>query len=179
MRIPALLASISLCVALSFSITPSLAAEAAPGDAKVKVKVSMVDPAKFSEIRQNRRRGDLRDGLWLDRLQQHIIGSATKRLAPGEALEVRVIDIKRAGDFEPWHGPQFDDVRIVKDIYPPRIALSYTLTSADGAVISQGDEVLRDAAFLSRALRGRDDPLRYEKRLLDDWLAKLLPSKHT
>ena len=49
------------------------------------------------------------------------------------------------------------------------------LTGANGAVISEGDKVLRDPGFLRRGLRNDDDPLRHEKRLLDDWLADILP----
>ena len=38
----------------------------------------------------------------------------------GDKLTITFTDIDLAGDFEPWRGPQWDEVRIVKAIYPPR-----------------------------------------------------------
>ena len=91
-------------------------------------------------------------------------------LPAGQQLAVTLTDIKLAGAFEPWRGPQFDDVRIVKDIYPPRIDLRFTLKSADGAILAEGERTLRDVGFLTRGMANTSDPLRYEKRMLDDWL---------
>ena len=77
-----------------------------------------------------------------------------------------ITDIDRAGAFEPWRGR--GDVRIVRDVYPPRVDLGFTLTGADGAVIKRGERKLRDLALVGRATASGSDPLRYEKALLDD-----------
>ena len=46
------------------------------------------------------------------------------------------------------------------------------LTEADGAVVKEGKRDLRDMAFMMKLTMGfRDDPLRHEKALLDDWLS--------
>ena len=59
---------------------------------------------------------------------------------------------------------------------PPSIDLHFTLTAADGTTLSEGQRSLRDPAFLSRGvLYSRDDPLRFEKRLLDEWLRREFP----
>jgi hypothetical protein len=63
-------------------------------------------------------------------------------------------------------------VRVVKDIYPPRIDLRFRLTDADGRTLSEGERSLRDSAFLTRDGLDSNDPLRFEKRLLDSWLRK-------
>ena len=82
--------------------------------------------------------------------------------------------LKLAG--EPWRGPRFDDVRIVKDIYPPRISLSFRLTDAEGNVVKEGKRELRDLAFMMKInMSFRDDSVRYEKALLDDWLRAEFP----
>lgn len=167
--IPSLLLSLLLPLAANLAVADDAI------DASGPITVTMVNPDQFAEIRQNRNYGDVRDGAWLDQLQKHVVKSAGKRLPAGQTLDVRITDIKRAGDFEPWRGPNFTDVRIVKDIYSPRISLNYTLRSVDGSIISEGDKSLRDPAFLSRSPRLGDDRLRYEKRLLDDWIASLLP----
>ena len=73
------------------------------------------------------------------------------------------------------HGPRLDDVRIMRNIYPPRINLQFTVTDAQGRVIDQGERKLVDNAYLYGPTRLSDtDPLRYEKRLLDDWLRREL-----
>ncbi len=78
--------------------------------------------------------------------------------------------MQRAGGFEPWRGPQAADVRIVRDIYPPRIDLRFKLLGADGKLLREGSRQLRDASFMMRPDLYPNDPLRYEKTLLDDWV---------
>lgn len=135
------------------------------------VSVRWEDPSNFSEIRQSHNRYDARRGNWVEQLAQHLRTRASKQLADGQSLQVDITDIKRAGDYEPWHGPQFDDTRFIRDIYPPRIVLNFKLTDASGQVVEEGQRTLRDMSFLM-GLRGTNDsdPLRYEKRLIDDWL---------
>jgi hypothetical protein len=50
--------------------------------------------------------------------------------------------------------------------------LTFTLHNADGSVALEGTRKLRDAAFLYRGTPSSTDPLRYEKRMLDDWLRR-------
>ena len=83
---------------------------------------------------------------------------------------MKFTDIDLAGEYEPQRGPQFMDVRIVKDIYPPRFDLEFKLTGADGKVISSGKRQLRDLNFMSRLVLPSSEPLRYEKDILKDWL---------
>ncbi len=82
-------------------------------------------------------------------------------------------DIKLAGDYEPWHSPQAQDIRYMKDIYPPRATLNYKLTDASGRTIKEGSSKLLDMAFMERSTPATEtDPLRFDKRMLDDWLRK-------
>lgn len=142
-----------------------------------KVSVRLVNPDQFTEVRQNRNYGDVRDGSWLVDLQKYVVKQAGPRLAPGQHLDVSITDIKRAGDFEPWRGPSFADIRVVKEIYPPRIELNYVLKDGNGKTIHEGSSELSDLAFMRRIVRDGSDPLRFEKRLIDDWLSNILPSK--
>jgi hypothetical protein len=135
------------------------------------VAVRWDDPAAFSEIRGSNNRWEARRGNWVYQIADYLRTRAEKRLAPGERLDVAIHDIRRAGNYEPWRGPNANDIRYVRDIYPPRIALSFTLSDAQGKVIAQGDRKLTDLAFTSNTSTiTNSDPLRYEKRLLDDWL---------
>ena len=136
------------------------------------VKVDWTDPSAFAEVRQNACHNRVKPEEWLTDLARHVQRRAGKVIAAGQHLDVTLTDIRRAGACEPWRGPRWDDVRVVKDIYSPRIDLRYTLTTADGKLVRSGEATLRDPAFLSRAAANRDDPLRYEKRMLDDWLRR-------
>lgn len=139
------------------------------------VSVGWNDPRTFTELRSSRNRSEAERGDWVQQLAKYIRTAATKRLQPGQALDVTLVDIKRAGDFEPWHGARGDDIRIMRDIYPPRIVLQYTLKGAGGEVIAEQEATLRDTGFMhgSIGLHGSSDPLRYEKKLIDDWLRDL------
>ncbi len=135
------------------------------------VEVQWTDPAQFSEIRYSANRREARRGDWVQDLAEYLRKKATTRLPQGDRLEVTITDIERAGDYEPWHGIQFDTIRYMRDIYPPRITLDFKLVGADGSVRSQGTRKLTDMSYLQRSVPlGESDPLRYEKRLIDDWL---------
>lgn len=93
-------------------------------------------------------------------------------MAAGLTLDVRMTNIDLAGEFEPWRGPQFDRVRIMREIYPPRVALEFRLTDAGGAVVKEGQRVLLDQVYLSSAALNNGDALYYDKLLLGDWLRR-------
>ena len=140
-------------------------------DADGPVTVSWTDPQAFSEIRYSRNRFEAERGDWVRGIARHLAKRAAGALGPGERLDVVITDIELAGDFEPGAG-RSDGVRIVRDIYPPRIDLSYTLYDASGDVADSGERSLRDIGFLHRQAGtvGSGDPLGHEKRLVDAWV---------
>ncbi|MFT3754554.1 MAG: DUF3016 domain-containing protein [Pseudoxanthomonas sp.] len=137
------------------------------------VAVSWNDPAQFSEIRFSHNRWEAERGDWVAQLAEHLRKSAAKQLQPGERLEVNIVDVQRAGQYEPWHGPNLDHVRVLRDRYPPRMELSYTLYDANGQVLAQRDSKFSDMGFmLGSSPTNQSDPLRYEKRMIDDWVRR-------
>ncbi|HFL1972997.1 TPA: DUF3016 domain-containing protein [Stenotrophomonas maltophilia] len=160
------------------TVTDAEAPRALQADGPVSVKWE--DPAKFTEIRQSTNRFEAERGDWVQQLARYLQTTAAKPLQPGQTLDVTLVDIKRAGDYEPWHGPRGRDIRIMRDIYPPRISLQYTLKDASGRIVSEGDARLSDTGYLHNlGLRSESDPLRYEKRLIDDWVKRQLASQAT
>ena len=140
------------------------------------VDVRWTDPAQFTEIRRSGNRREARQGDWVHDLAEYLRKRASDRLRDGQRLEVTITDITRAGSYEPWHGISADTIRFMRDIYPPRITLDFKLVGADGNVLAQGTRELSDIAYLQRGSPlGDSDRLRYEKRLLDDWLRKEFP----
>ncbi|HTL67726.1 MAG TPA: DUF3016 domain-containing protein [Lacunisphaera sp.] len=151
----------------------ALARAAAGQPAPKNVDVVFSHPEKFTDVKENSMDFENERGgaNVFPRLQELVQNQAAPLLPAGQKLTVTFTDIDLAGDFEPWRGPQFDDIRIVKDIYIPRITLSFTVTDADGKVVKQGDRRLVDLAFQTRITRAfANDPLRYEKDMLTDWI---------
>lgn len=178
-----LLAATATGLALAAHATDTPAAEAAAPDlalpADGPVSVRWQDPAGFTEMRTSAARWDMSNrGDWVRQLAEHLRESAQSQLPAGERLDVTIVDVKRAGDYEPWRGPQMHDVRIVRDIYPPRMTLEWRRTGADGQVLGEGERRLVDGGYLSAGGTrfGDSDPLRYEKRMIDRWLRESLAS---
>jgi hypothetical protein len=136
------------------------------------VDVRWRDPESFSEIRYSHNKTESRRGDWVETLAEYTRSRAQARLTPGERLEVEFVDIERAGDFEPWRGITFQDTRFIREIYPPRIVLNFKRTDANGAVLAEGERKLLDAMFMGSVNHTNTDVLRYEKRLIDQWIAR-------
>ena len=173
----------SLLLAGALAIVPLLATAAprtvtdpqAPRalEAAGPVNVQWNDPGTFTELRNSHNRFEAERGDWVRQLAEYVRTSATRQLQPGQTLQVTVLDIKRAGDFEPWHGARANDIRIMRDIYPPKIVLQYSLKGADGGVLGEGEATLRDTGFMHGSVGAQSsDPLRYEKKLIDDWVRR-------
>lgn len=176
MKLPGFAAR-GLVLGLIFSLAAGCAA--VPRDSSdSRVQVDWTAPEAFADVRDNPGPsvGRQRPEEWLPLLARHLRIRAGALLPPGDHLAVTFTDIKRAGSYEPWRGPQWNDVRVVKDIYPPRIDLRFSLTDASGKVLGQGERTLTDPGYLTRGTIDDDDPLRYEKRMLDDWLRREFPA---
>ncbi|MFM9078772.1 MAG: DUF3016 domain-containing protein [Opitutaceae bacterium] len=142
-----------------------------------RITVEFLEPAGFTDLR-DRAWLENEPALYLPRLREHLEAKAKRFVPAGCTLAITFTDIDLAGDFEPWRGPRWDDVRVIRDIYPPRLALACQVTDAEGKVGTQGRRELRDLAFLFKLpLAFPDDPLRHEKALLDDWLEQEFPRR--
>jgi len=159
-------------------LTASAVAGAAVDNLPARVQISWAPTERLSEVRNNQAgRSWLRPEEWEKQLAEQLRKSGDRVLPPGQQLRVQINDVKLAGAFEPWHRPGLDDVRILKDIYPPTMDLHYTLLAADGATIREGDAKLRDSAYLQRAVANTTDPLRFDKRMIDEWVRKEFGTK--
>ena len=137
------------------------------------VSVAWADPATFTELKASGNRFESAQGDWLIQLAKYMRKQADKQLAPGNKLELTIVDIQRAGRYEPWHGLDRQNIRMIRDIYPPRMTVKYRETDASGAVVAEGERKITDPAFLVNAAPFNDsDPLRYEKRMIDSWLRR-------
>jgi hypothetical protein len=159
---------LSFVPALLLLFVASAMAQAADAS---RIQVKWAPNDQLSEVKQNSlRRGYMEPAQWQKALGDYLRRRAERLLPADQRLDVSIDDIKLAGDYEPWRGPGMQDVRILKDLYPPRIDLHFRLSDASGKTLREGSAKLRDLAYLQRALPNDNDPLRYDKRLLGDWL---------
>jgi hypothetical protein len=137
------------------------------------VNVTAEDAEKLADIRLSHSSEEKSLAVVLDELREGLNRSAKRYLAEGATLDIHFTDIDLAGEFEPWRtGPQYD-VRWVKEIYIPRLEFTYKLTGADGSVVAEGKESLRDTAFMMRANTALDRKVtHYESQMLSDWMRK-------
>jgi hypothetical protein len=104
----------------------------------------------------------------LEELKRHIERRALPLLASGQELSVALMSLHLAGQKSWTHG--HNGVRVISDGTPVRIELAFRLTDSANGVVSQGTRLLRSPGYFV-ADRG-NDPLRFEKELLDDWLSR-------
>jgi len=150
-------------------VTDPNAPRSLPVDGQVDVR--WTDPSEFSDIRYSGNRFEAERGNWVRDLAEYLRKRALKGLPPGERMEVEITDIRRAGYYEPWRGIAMQNVRILRDIYPPRLELNFRRLNPTGEIINAGERKLSDSAYLMRSSPlNSSDPLRYEKQMIDRWL---------
>jgi hypothetical protein len=143
---------------------------AAPSNTTVNVVFN--NPEKFTDVKSSYMESDKDREFILEQIKDFIVERAGARMADGQTLDITINDIDMAGDYEPWHGPRAQDIRIIKDIYPPRIDLDFKLTDASGKVLAEGSRQLRDLNFMTTTpMIPSDDMLRHEKSLINNWLS--------
>ncbi|MDF9832382.1 hypothetical protein M2103_000592 [Ereboglobus sp. PH5-5] len=150
--------------------TPSEKTQAA-ADANKTVNVVFNNPGKFTDVKTSSMDSEKDRDFLLEQIKEYIQERAPRHMADGQTLSITINDFDMAGDYEPWHGPRVQDIRIIKDIYPPRIDLEFKLTDAGGNVLSEGTRQLRDLNFMMITPGiSPNDTLRHEKNLINNWL---------
>lgn len=137
------------------------------GALQAGVTVNFVNPDKFSDIRDNSGFAD--KGVLKD-IEAYLVTQIEKRV-PGRDVVISVTDINLAGEVEPVIGSG-QSLRIMRATTSPSMEFSYEVRDGD-KVVHQGKAQLRDMDYqhsVNSFVHG--DPLRYEKRMIDEWLRK-------
>ena len=109
----------------------------------------------------------MRGASW--RCWRHLQHLGELYLAPGLRLQIEVLEVDLAGRLE-MVGRSLRLVRVLRARFDaPRLVLRYTLRAGE-QVLQRGEDSLTDPMYLDHA-HGRinEEPLFYEKQLLDDW----------
>ncbi len=147
----------------------------AASSATAGVTVTFVAPEKFTDVRDRQFASKPDKNPHLAAIRRYTEKRAKRYLTKGQSLEIRFLDIDLAGDLRPQFHPELVDVRIVKSIYPPRMTFEYELKDDAGVVIKNERVELKDIGFDMNRTGLGNDALRFEKRMLDQWLRHNLP----
>jgi hypothetical protein len=130
------------------------------------VKVTWTEPGKYRDIYPgNQGRKRFQESTFKE-LEKHLLKLA-KALPESQTLKIDVTDVDLAGDV---HASRMRDIRVIKEIYFPRIKFSYKLINEEQAIIQSGDVNIKDMNFMMGiSSRYRNKSLGYEIKLLDDW----------
>lgn len=153
----------------ALGLTAALALRADTPRTDSRTDVIFDHPEKFADIRDMDPPTDKGQADILNRIRDYLVHETAGMVPDGYKLTITFTDIHLAGNFEPWRGPQWDEVRIVKAIYPPAFKFTYTVTDPSGKVVRKGSEDIRDLDFQIRVDVTPDDPLHYEKDILSEW----------
>jgi hypothetical protein len=146
------------------------AALLAPAQSFADVKVRFIDPERYTDA------GSFGAGsraATLAEFKAYFEKLGARFLAPDQNLTIDVLNVDLAGHYEPWQR-NFSDVRIMRDVTPPRIKLSYVL-SVKGKRTRRGEDDLTDINYqMNPSGRFSSDRYAYEKALLDDWFRRIV-----
>jgi hypothetical protein len=168
---------ISRIVPRVLALVTFAAALAAPGAAvgassPHRVAVLYYHPQNFTEARDDSATTRVRvDEGYLASLTAWIEQRALRTLKPHQRLRIVILDIDRAGGFEPTQGGWMSEARVVREGSLPRIELAFAVTDADGTVVREGRRSLHDLKLRTEYPGlSTQDPMLYEKALIDKWL---------
>lgn len=167
---------LAAAVLSALAVGPAFAVDPLPRGAE-RVTVQIPRPEAFTDFKATCIGMDERTRGLLNDLTHFIRATGARYVSDGGTLEITLTDVDMAGEFETWRGPQACSVRVMLDIYAPRIRLEFRLTDRDGKVVSSGPRDLRDPLYLTRAVLLSTDPLRYEKNLLLEWFQRELAGR--
>lgn len=160
-----------VCLAMSSFTLLAQASESA-------IKVEWFQPEKYTDIRPSNESKAM--------YRKHVIESFDKfwaklseKLPQGYQLALTIKDVDLAGDVNPLYRVDNRDIRVIKDMYFPKITLDYQLQDATGAVVASEQNVkIKDMNFMSSVgLRFSSQEFGHEKNMLEKWFTKTVLAK--
>lgn len=140
-----------------------------------QAEIEWIKPEKFTDIRPaNESRSNLHKRIFKE-LEQHFSQLAEK-LPEGQMLKVSVTNLDLAGDVRYMVGPNNATIRVVEDLYFPKMKFDYQLIASDKSVISTAKVDIKDMSFNTGVRSSLSSKaFHYEKSMIDDWFYKTFP----
>jgi hypothetical protein len=154
-----------LCGVVAAAATPVFAGTA---------EVSFIDPDRYFDVGTTPSDEERN----MKQLANHVKALAQRYLPADQTIKVEFLQIDLAGETRPNRSGI--DVRIARGGADwPRFTLRYSLQGPDSAVLGQSEETLSDMNYQGHTTDMRSqDPLRHEKRMLEEWFRKRFASEH-
>ena len=134
------------------------------------VSVTYADPTRFHREPGGPLESVAARKAWLNQLSEHLADRLADVLPAGQKAQVHITDLRRAGTWEAAR--QGTPVRVVRDGFPPQVTLRFELRDAQGKMVRVGERSFVDIAFMLRQQRYPQDPMGYEKSMLDQWVTQ-------
>jgi hypothetical protein len=114
------------------------------------------------------------DSPSLATIRDHLLTLGARCIRSDESLNLRVLDIDLAGDFESRGRVDRGDMRVLRDGDWPKIELEYEWRTSGSRVLGQDKELVSDPNYLRRGAdeQARYESLFYEKRMLTEWFER-------
>lgn len=135
-----------------------------------EVKVEYKDYKKFTDMKPaNEARGSYEKRTMAN--FDKIFADLAKELPEGYSWNVVVTDIDLAGDVDYMFTQTGQQIRVIKDIFIPRINFSYSLLDKNKVVVAEEkDFKLKDMGFMTRISNARaNQPYEHERLMLERW----------
>lgn len=126
------------------------------------------DPSQYSDIESTTWLQSKFGPYLFSELTDELGRVTNKVLSKNQKLDLMVTNVDLAGDVQPTFGASVNDIRVVSDLYPPKISFDYSL-SQDGKVIMSGSEKIQNMGFLFGIQPITSQPFPYESKLLTKW----------
>lgn len=150
-----------LLVLCSFTVVSNVSA--------AEVEIEWFEPEHYRDVKPSSGSKSAFQKRVFRELTEHFSELAAK-LPENQTLKIKVTDVDLAGDIRYMVGPNNLTLRVVENIYFPRMEFSYQLLDSTQQVLKSGDENIKDMAFNSGIhTRRSNDSYYYEKQLLSDW----------
>jgi hypothetical protein len=144
-------------IVLLFISSPALSASS---------EVKWVNPDDYTDIRSgNLNRKKFKEQVF-SQFEKHFEKLATK-LPEGQKLKIEVHNLDLAGDV---NAGGMERIRIVKEVYSPKMKFSYQLVGDNDTKISAGEANLKDMNFMGgTSMKYKHHSFGYEMKMLDHW----------
>ena len=157
--------------ALFISFSP-LALPVAPQDSQVTVQWQ--EPENYTDILS----GDQSRLYYQKRVFANFekyFAKLSRRLPQGYQWNIKVTDIDLAGDINNAYSQGHRKIRVIGRLFKTKVAFSYQLRDAQGRVVAEADEVLKEN-MIERFPRiaVKQGSFAYEKYMIKQWFNKVL-----
>ncbi len=162
--------NILIAAAIAAAISYSSHTYALKTDEKTtgSVSLSFVESENFRDIQYDSVDSLKGHKIVLASIEKAFVKYSSRVLPAGYELEVTVSDVDLAGDHSPLSST-FGDIRVLRDIFPPRIGFDYMLKDSNERIIESGTAKLVDMSYLYRL-----NPIRHSSTNAAPYISEMI-----